>query len=56
MAARECPLCAETMRRVEREIKDWVPGTPQQAVTKLSEWVCPECDHFEEATDRDDEE
>ena len=49
MPVRECPLCSETMRREEREMVDRVPGTAQVKTTKLVEWVCPECDYFEEA-------
>lgn len=49
MAVKECPMCGETMRRQEREIVDRVPGTSQVKRTKLVEWVCPECDYFEEA-------
>jgi len=49
MPAKECPLCGELMRLVEREILDRVPGTSEVKRHKTSEWVCPECDHFEEA-------
>ena len=49
MPVKECPLCSETMRREEREMVDRVPGTSQVKTTKLVEWVCPECDYFEEA-------
>ena len=51
MAARECPLCSEMMRREEREMVDRVPGTAEVKRTKLVEWVCPECDYFEEIDD-----
>ena len=43
-AVRECPMCAEVMRLVERTTIDRVPGT----TTRFFEWVCPECDYFEE--------
>jgi hypothetical protein len=49
MAAKECPMCGETMRLREGEVVDRLPGTPQTKVTKYQEWVCPECDYFEEA-------
>ena len=49
MVARDCPMCGETMRLREREITDRVPGTPQTRTTAFREWVCPECDYFEEA-------
>ena len=46
---KECPLCGETMRLVAREVRDTVPGGGQTGVRTLREWVCPECDYFEEA-------
>jgi uncharacterized protein with PIN domain len=47
-ATRECPLCGEMMRLVERTIIDRVPGTAQEKTTQFHEWVCPDCDYFEE--------
>lgn len=46
---KECPLCGENMRLNVREIRDAVPGGGQTSVRIVREWVCPECDHFEEA-------
>jgi transposase len=46
---KECPMCGETMRLTERELMDRVPGTSQTKSTKFREWVCPECDYFEDA-------
>jgi len=40
----ECPLCGETMRLSVREVQDR-NGTVRQ----VREWICPECDYFEEA-------
>ena len=51
MAVKECPMCGETMRLREHEIIDRVPGTSESKTTKSREWVCPECDYFEEAED-----
>ena len=48
MPAKECPLCGEMMRRVDREIVDRVPGTSELKQRRISEWVCPECEYFEE--------
>jgi YgiT-type zinc finger domain-containing protein len=45
----ECPWCGETMRLKEREMTDRIPGTSQTRTKKTAEWVCPSCDHFEEA-------
>ena len=44
----ECPLCGEFMRLSEREVRD-VNGTVRQ----VREWICPECDYFEEAETSD---
>ena len=41
---RECPLCGESMRLSEREVQE-KNGTLRQ----VREWICPECDYFEEA-------
>jgi predicted RNA-binding Zn-ribbon protein involved in translation (DUF1610 family) len=45
---KDCPMCGETMRLREREIVDRVPGTSQTQRSTAREWVCPECDYFEE--------
>jgi transposase len=44
---KECPMCGETMRLSVREIPDTAPGGGPARVTR--EWICPECDYFEEA-------
>ena len=36
------------MRLKEREVQDRVPGQSQLTSRALREWVCPECDYFEE--------
>jgi hypothetical protein len=48
MVDKECPMCGEFMKLREQELTDRVPGTPQTKTTKVREWVCPECDYFEE--------
>jgi acetone carboxylase gamma subunit len=45
---KECPLCGEMMRIHERETAVVVPGTSETKKTKSREWVCPDCDNFEE--------
>jgi YgiT-type zinc finger domain-containing protein len=45
----ECPLCGESMRLVARERMERVPGTGQTVTRSVREWVCPECDYWEEA-------
>jgi hypothetical protein len=39
------------MRLETREVISQVPGTNQQVRTIVREWVCRECDYFEEAED-----
>ena len=53
--AKECPMCGEIMRLRESKVTDRVPGTSQTKTTTVSEWVCPECDYFEDAEDQDAE-
>jgi rubredoxin len=46
---RECPLCGETMHlRVSQAVVQ-VPGNLDASNKTVREWVCPECDYFEEA-------
>jgi hypothetical protein len=46
---KECPMCGESMRLSEREVHDTVPGRTAGPARIHREWICPECDHFEEA-------
>ncbi len=48
-ATRECPLCGGTMRLIDRETIVQVRGNPQPSTARSREWVCPDCDYFEEA-------
>ena len=48
MPGKECPMCGERMQLKESDVTDRVPGTPVLKTTKVREWVCPECDYFEE--------
>ena len=52
--AKECPMCNEFMRLVTRELVSRVPGTAQQVKSRVREWVCPECDYFEDAEPGDE--
>jgi acetone carboxylase gamma subunit len=45
---KECPMCGTSMRLDVREIRDTIPGG-QTKVRVMREWICPECDYFEEA-------
>ncbi|HVG54381.1 MAG TPA: hypothetical protein VM846_08140 [Vicinamibacterales bacterium] len=51
MPGKDCPMCGETMRIREQQITDRVPGTPQTQTSRQREWVCPECDYFEDVGD-----
>jgi len=46
---KECPLCGERMRLQVREVRDVIPGRERSAARLMREWICPECDYFEEA-------
>jgi hypothetical protein len=54
MAAKECPMCGEFMRLVTRESIEHVPGLPRPVTHCHTEWVCPECDYFEEKSKTED--
>ena len=45
-------MCAENMRLVERERVDHIPGKGETTHQLVREWVCPECDYFEEVDDQ----
>jgi hypothetical protein len=45
---KECPMCGEFMRTVTRQHLEHVPGRPAPVEHVVTEWVCPECDYFEE--------
>jgi acetone carboxylase gamma subunit len=46
---KDCPMCGETMRLSVREREEHVPGVSQPFRRVVREWICPECDYFEEA-------
>ena len=46
-----CPLCGGTMRLKEVESKVWVPGNASATARNVREWICPDCDYYEEADD-----
>ena len=48
-ATKECPLCSGTMRLRENQTIIRVPGNPHETTSTSREWVCPDCDYFEEA-------
>jgi len=46
---RECPMCGGTMRLKRGESTVQIPGNPRPIKRTSTEWVCPECEYFEEA-------
>jgi hypothetical protein len=46
-------MCGEAMKLTRRESTDRLPGTQQSTVTQFAEWICPECEYFEEADDEE---
>jgi ssDNA-binding Zn-finger/Zn-ribbon topoisomerase 1 len=46
---KDCPMCGGTMRIRHTKATVQVPGNPRASTRPLTEWVCPECDYFEEA-------
>ena len=46
---RDCPLCGETMRLTTRERAERLPGAGQTTTRTVREWICPECDYWEES-------
>ena len=42
-------MCAEMMRLRENTTTMRVPGNPNATARTTREWVCRECDYFEEA-------
>jgi transposase len=51
MEGKECPMCGEFMRLVVRESIEHVPGLPKPVTHTTREWICPDCDYFEDADD-----
>ncbi len=46
-------MCGELMHVKESETVVYVPGNPKPSTQKVREWVCPECEYFED-TDAED--
>jgi YgiT-type zinc finger domain-containing protein len=46
---KECPLCGGTMRLTQRHSVVQVPGNLNATTRDIREWVCPDCDYYEEA-------
>ncbi|HEY7291402.1 MAG TPA: YgiT-type zinc finger protein [Vicinamibacterales bacterium] len=48
---KECPLCGGTMHAKDRERTVQIPGNPNATTHVVREWVCSDCDYFEEGDD-----
>jgi YgiT-type zinc finger domain-containing protein len=46
---KECPMCGEVMRLETRDRAERLPGSRAPQVRQVQEWICPECDYFEDA-------
>lgn len=46
-------MCGEFMTLKERTRVERVAGTTEQVPLNVLEWVCAECDYFEEADESD---
>lgn len=53
MPTRECPLCGGTMKLVDRKNVVQVRSNPNATTQQIREWVCPDCEYFEEADEKD---
>ena len=42
-------MCGSTMRLKQTQNVVHVPGNPAPTTRTSAEWVCPECDYFEDA-------
>jgi C4-type Zn-finger protein len=45
---KECPLCGETMHLKIHEAIDRIPGQSQVVKRTTREWLCNECEYFED--------
>ena len=45
----ECPLCGGTMRLKTTNTVSRIPGNPHDTTHPSAEWICPDCDYYEEA-------
>lgn len=46
---RECPMCGGTMQLKQTTTVAHIPGYEDASPRKNWEWVCPDCDYFEDA-------
>jgi len=53
MPVKDCPLCGGTMCLREQQAVVRIPGNPNATTRTTREWVCPDCDYFEEAEEEE---
>lgn len=46
-------MCGETMRLETRERTERIPGAGTAKTRIVHEWICPECDYFEETDEEE---
>ncbi|MFN8061251.1 MAG: hypothetical protein U0Q12_18975 [Vicinamibacterales bacterium] len=46
--SKACPMCGEQMKLKDRTLVHYTAGTSEPHTKQFQEWVCPECDYFEE--------
>jgi transposase len=51
--SKDCPLCGGTMRLKRFQSVAQVPGNPKPTTRNVAEWVCPDCEYFEEAEEEE---
>ena len=49
MAKKDCPLCGEMMEIKDTQSSTQIPGNPKPTILIVHEWVCADCEYFEEA-------
>jgi rubredoxin len=52
-ATKDCPMCGEAMRLRTHDTVVRIPGNPSATAHTTREWVCPDCDYFEEADEEE---
>jgi ssDNA-binding Zn-finger/Zn-ribbon topoisomerase 1 len=53
MPVKDCPMCGGALRLRQSETVVHVPGNPTPTRRTVREWVCPECDYYEEAEEEE---
>jgi hypothetical protein len=47
-------MCGGSMRLKEAHVVVQVPGNPRATTARQVEWICPDCDYYEEAEEEKD--